>query len=838
MTRLIRRNYFFDHGQWRTCNAIACAPASLLFVFLLSLFPQSISAQDTKPSAKANDDGAERIVITADALTDEHIQLAIKAIVDELNKRKDPDHFWDPKRWVYNQHGDDAQVGGYTALCALALLSAGQSYQDPNLRDAIDYLSTNGMSGTYAIAVRAHVWAMLPQKYHPNLTADLKWLIDGFSERARGWGYTQQPSATRKDNSLRQYGALGLWEASKRGAACDQRYWRMLEDAFLECQMADGGWNYVSDSAPPRGSMTAAGLTVLYITQDLLHSEEALSLTARVETPAQRSINLGLEWMARNFSATQNPGRDADFYYYLYGIERVGLASGLRSFGTHDWYREGAAELIRRLCEWDETTRTMNVHDKVAGVRNAGDIHNGDLAFGLLFLSRGRVPIAINKLQIEGMAWNNRPRDVANLTTSIGTTTETALNWQIVNFADEPETWLDAPLVYFASNNPLPWLEDMKRDVRRIAAERETFLTQQARDEVAMDAPLPGPNIAELDQLKKYLDLGGFLFAVNEGSVRRFADSIEAAGQLMYPQYTWRDLPADHWAYTMSPVAGRRVPLKGLSNGVRDLIIISPMDLSQTFQSRKKNEPAHDQTAANIYYYASEFNTPKPRLDALGSTSKAVAPKSDAILVVRAMYDGNWNAEPLALERFNRWLMHEGSAQILTRNVPLKSLATVEPAPALVLITGIDAHEFTKEEMEAIAPYVRSGGNILFETVGGRGAFTVSAEKQFAELFNPPQPMMTGPIITGENLDGATSAKRVEYRPFALEVFGGRETTPRLRAILIDDKPRMIFSREDISNAMLDQPCWGISGYSTQSARQLMRNIVLYAQSLKTPTAE
>ncbi|MEE8156290.1 MAG: hypothetical protein V3T53_15155, partial [Phycisphaerales bacterium] len=56
-----------------------------------------------------------------------------------------------------------------------------------------------------------------------------------------------------------------------------------------------------------------------------------------------------------------------------------------------------------------------------------------------------------------------------------------------------------------------------------------------------------------------------------------------------------------------------------------------------------------------------------------------------------------------------------------------------------------------------------------------------------------------------------------------------RETTPRLRGMIIDGQPRVLFSREDISHALLDQPCWGIAGYTPNSARRLLANIVRYA---------
>ena len=58
--------------------------------------------------------------------------------------------------------------------------------------------------------------------------------------------------------------------------------------------------------------------------------------------PNRRAIARGLQWMDRHFSASENPVRLRDYYYYMYGVERVGLASGMKHFGGHDWYAEGA----------------------------------------------------------------------------------------------------------------------------------------------------------------------------------------------------------------------------------------------------------------------------------------------------------------------------------------------------------------------------------------------------------------------------------------------------------------------------------------------------------------
>ena len=85
-------------------------------------------------------------------LTDEHVRRAIEAIVDELYERHDPVTHWEPGAVP---GGESNQRGGYTALTVLALLTAGERYQDPRLHDAIRYLEDLATDGTYAVSVRA-----------------------------------------------------------------------------------------------------------------------------------------------------------------------------------------------------------------------------------------------------------------------------------------------------------------------------------------------------------------------------------------------------------------------------------------------------------------------------------------------------------------------------------------------------------------------------------------------------------------------------------------------------------------------------------------------------------
>lgn len=770
-----------------------------------------------------------QIEITADNLRDEYVQLAIRAIAEEIHARKSPDRLWEPASYADNTAR--TQAGGYTALVVLSLLYAGETYQSERLKDVIEYLEKTELGGTYAVGIRAHVWAMLPPKFDALLDKDRKWLLSAFSDRAAGWNYEHEPTTSRRDNSITQYGALGLWEAAKRGQRIEPRYWQLMEDRFIAMQLADGGWNYTGDGRST-GSMTTAGLTVLFITQDFLHAQDAARVGAAKESPNQAAINRGLQWMDANFSALTNPGRDLDYYYYLYGVERVGLASGYKFFAGRDWYREGAAELIRRLCSWDPEAKTMTVHRTLGGNPRAGELRTVDLCFALMFLSRGRVPVAINKLSDPDSTWNNRPRDVANLTWRIADAAEAGLNWQIVSTQAEPEQWLDAPLLYLASHEYPAWIPRdptvIKRAMDEQVAHRARRAAGQADDEAAPALPTP-----QLEKLRRYLDLGGTLFAVSEGRSTALADAVTAAGRMMYPHLEWRDLPREHPAYTLyQPVRGTVPLLKGLSNGARELIILSPLtDFSEMYQvSPGKDDPLFH-IGMNIFLYASEMNRARPRLERHVLERDATRVGSVPATIVRASHAGAWDVEPLALEVFSAWAWNERGLDIALLDRPLASIHTLSPMPSLVIVSGLSAVELSEAERHAIRTYTESGGMILFENTGGRGDFTRSAEDSLRGLFpGPIRALLRHPVITGEGTPGAAPIGRIVYRPFSFEVFGSRETATRIRGVLgKDDQPLVLFSREDLLNGVLDQPTWGVNGYASNWAREILANIVQYA---------
>lgn len=554
-------------------------------------------------------------------------------------------------------------------------------------------------------------------------------------------------------------------------------------------------------------------------------------------------------WMHQHFAVAENPNNFRYYYYYMYNLERAGLAGGHKFFGGQDWFRHGAAELINRFCAWDPQARTMRMHERIGGTDNADTISNRTLAFGLMFLSRGRVPVAVNKLRHSADGWNNRPQDVGAFTRWMRDISVTDVNWQVVDIDRPASEWLDAPMLYMAGAQPPHWFTRSADAITGYVQRMRQYRQEQLRGAAPADAPMPDlPDVSELARLRTYLELGGLIVAVNEGSGSTFADAIEVMGEAMFPGYTWRTLERGHPAYGLLwSVPDPVPPLRALSNGVRELIVLSPrVDFSEVFQRRATNRVREYQTMGNLYLYASEKKALRPRLaqHAVLSHLNDGAPTDEraSFHIVRAMHAGQWNAEPAALAVFRAALAQPPpigrNLAVTIDTQPLARIDALYPPPDVVLVSSIKPIDLTDAERRAIEHFAtrEDGGVILFETVGGVGTCAAHMEDTLGGLFGvEARSTLRSPVVTGRGLDDAAPVSRVEYRPYAVHVHGSREVVPRLRGMAPagGGAMRLFFSREDISHGLLDQPCWGVSGYSARAARDLLANLLVYSRALR-----
>ena len=90
---------------------------------------------------------------------------------------------------------DGVNFSGRTALAVYALLATGESPQDPRLKQAIEWLRKQEPRGTYALAVRCQVWALLADK--DRLAKESRLLMESVCRPKAGFPAITLPAAEK-----------------------------------------------------------------------------------------------------------------------------------------------------------------------------------------------------------------------------------------------------------------------------------------------------------------------------------------------------------------------------------------------------------------------------------------------------------------------------------------------------------------------------------------------------------------------------------------------------------------------------------------------------------------
>src|SRR5207248_428698 len=84
----------------------------------------------------------------------------------------------------------------------------------------------------------------------------------------------------------------------------------------------------------------------MFVTHDYL---DATKVGAKLGRPAfSKPLEKAMGWMEQGDHSVSLGAGTAPWFvgYNLYGLERVGLASGMKHLGSHDWYRELAETVV------------------------------------------------------------------------------------------------------------------------------------------------------------------------------------------------------------------------------------------------------------------------------------------------------------------------------------------------------------------------------------------------------------------------------------------------------------------------------------------------------------
>jgi hypothetical protein len=327
----------------------------------------------------------------AEEFSDPAIATAIERGKAFLWSQQQPEGGWeaygdpDQKDHLYNY-----QPTGPGAMAMYALLACDANPQEPRMQRALAWLAKNEAERTYSLGARCCTWLLANQttnrQFIKNLQKDARLLMRG---GMMDGGYNYYALRTHKgnpgnisriDNSCSQFGLLGVWSAARGDVPIPRPYWKKVMKHWLSGQTFDGGWDYLNN---PKGqctpTMTVSGIASLFVCVDNLLANQYIDCRGGKMI---RPLEKALEWLDKNFEDAVEVKNHQ--YYFLYGVERVGLASGYKYFGQYDWYRIGTQKLLA-------TQKSDGGWGTV-----------WDTAFAMLFLARGRHPVLMNKLEYPG----------------------------------------------------------------------------------------------------------------------------------------------------------------------------------------------------------------------------------------------------------------------------------------------------------------------------------------------------------------------------------------------------------------------------------------------------
>ncbi|HEV7226020.1 MAG TPA: DUF4159 domain-containing protein [Pirellulales bacterium] len=710
--------------------------------------------------------------------------------------------------------------GGITALCTLALLNCGVATDDEQLQAALNYLrKLPPPTRTYSTALQTMVFCAAEPKTNLQLVRrNALWFQkeqkrEGAMKGA--WGYPE----TEGDNSNTQFALLALHEAERIGVAVNDQTWRLAFDYWARAQQTNGSWGYKPGQAGT-GSMTCAGIAAMVITADRLNRGDAEIDGNRVRCCGQQQDNEPVEralaWFGRNFSIDINPGDRGQGWlmYYLYGIERVGRLTNRRLIGQHDWYREGAAKLVR-------TQEPLSGFWK--GVGHAEDNPHVATSLALLFLSKGRRPVLAAKLKHGPLDdWNHHRSDLANLTSYVETRWQRDLTWQVIDSAAASVADLqESPVLYISGQLHPDFSDD------------------------------------EVDRLRQYVNQGGFIFAEACCDGDDFDQGFRALTKRMFPEpeYALHLLPKEHPAYS----AEERVDVKfidpelyGIDVGCRTSVIYAPRnlrlsclwELARPGRDQKLSDLVAGQIEAaravgiNVLAYATNREV-KYKLD----IERGVEPDETRDLFERAKiyitqikHNGGWNAAPGALVNLLRVISRETGLRVSTDQ---RELALDNPklfGYQIVFLHGRQAFRLGDAERKQLRMYIERGGVVIGDAICGSEEFAKSFRAEMAAAL-PGHPLEAIPanhrMFT--TALGGFDLKKVGRREPQPQGEGGplktvvREVEPELEGVRFDDRYGVIFSRYDLSCALEKHDSLECLGYTREDAAKIGLNVVLYA---------
>ncbi|MCG3132635.1 MAG: hypothetical protein FLDDKLPJ_03498 [Phycisphaerae bacterium] len=713
---------------------------------------------------------------------DAHVDARIEELVRGLKAAQVVDG---PERGSFSGELGGVHAGGVTALATFALLSAGVPWHDETIERAVRYLAEHPLPGTYSRGLRAGVWALLASRtgedelrreYRRRLQTDTDWLVgtiksDGF------YGYDAE--GTGGDHSCSQFAVLGLWAAETASAEVPDAHWERILRHWLTYQNDDGSWSY---SGEPAGTatMTTAGVNTLLVTmaQHLVRREPPYTRLRGVPSRgrgtedverALRAAERGFGWLAEHDLLTGGP-------YQLFGLERLGVASGRKLIGDVDWYRAGVQSIPPG---------------------SSGTVND---AFHLLFLTYGRAPVLFAKLCYgAGEDWNRYYRDLHFLTSRLSAKHERIYKWQVVSVEAPLSDWLDAPILVISG----------------------------------FDRPLL--SAAQKLRLRDYVDAGGTVFAHADLASERFSSGFREICAEIFGDRAWTfaALPPGHPVYTALPAEGaarlaEELRIEGLGDGRRTCVYLCPADIAGAWhQNLDERHGDLFNVMTNLRLCAApEYHQLPKRLRPPEFSGPGVPARGH--LMIASLGPGRGSeATAGRWDAIARRLDHDVGLSLVTCD--LSDLAP-DAAVDLVYVEARGEADPTAPMRDRLVELVRGGALIWIEASSQNPSSAGAGHRLLATLAdllggNRHEFPADHPVLTGEIPGGAHLGEFIPNRWGRSTLKG---TGPRIEAVEVGGRPVVILTSFDLLATGSGAFLYETAAYGPRESAALLRNLVLW----------
>ena len=748
--------------------------------------------------------------VTAAELSSAAVRASIRRGVDFLIEKQRVDGSWS---------GHPGQPGGLTSLCTLALLNAGEKPSSPAVSKALKYLRGIETDAIYAVAMQTMVLcAAEPSRDRLLIRRNAKQLVDSqelAGVGAGGWGYGKRGG--RVDNSNSQFAMLALHEAERVGVEIDKQVWQRCLKYWQSSQHSNGSWSYVpGEIDQPTGSMTCAGAASLIIASGKIQQGAASvngdEIRCCGDGAEDDHLARALAWLGTKFRVDRNPGRPEFLFYYLYGIERVGRLSSKRYLGKHDWYREGAAQVLR-------------LQNGLSGFwRGRGVIESNPLvatSFAVLFLSKGLRPTVFAKAKYTGedvgaRSWDLHPEGLHRMTQRLDKRWKRDLTWQTVDIRSASvNQLLQSPIILFSGRESL-----------------------ELSDE-------------QVQNLRAYVDQGGFILAEACCQGAGFDRDFRRLMERMFPESRLRLLGPDHpiWFAEQQVDPDYIQHVYGIDACCRTSVVYVPSDLTCLWQLARDDRPtdyspiakAKVENALRLGANVAAYATNRELKDKLARPRLAVVHRAEelrrgTLYIPKINHGGGADDAPNALGNLLQVLRNEVQLRV-EQESELSSVAdsTLLDHP-VAFMHGRRSFRFSPSQRRSLRKYLESGGLLFADSICASEEFSRSFRSEIAAIF--PQASLTRiPVdhalftskFKGFNLASVTvrdPRTRSNDGPLTAQL---TKTSPLLEGLEIDGRLAVIFSPYDLSCALENTASLECKSYARDDAARIGVNVILFA---------